>query len=826
MKVLVRIWFREGESTFHLSMWTFILHCAVVTLGITNSATTATVSRSFLTDFDKMDKFTTKSQSKKQRMTIPHFLRTFNGNSVSLSSAFILPVKHRIISQTSNAPNKQLHHPPARNSLPLYKVKQGVNGGLQNGYIAQHPLVHQRGRNDNNTTNTNKVFEMVGPPLALNTQLKGLFHSPKGRVVASASNFSGKANKHSPLTNYSNKGFILAKQLKDTSALREKTPLDEEIIVMGAPLIFTKGNKKFLTISKHTKGKTSNILRNRAAPFHQKAYTPQKLQGVHESKTSLNMLALHNKTTLRNDKDVSSSMSPKNIQNHIPSNGNFHKQENNKVANLLKQNQSKTSSQSESQKETFGNETVVITDNFLPHNVSLKHPDSTYFHKQTPNKSGNQLQSIEQKQTDVFFETELGSNETSKAEGPGKNTTGYQEYNAKENHGSEETNSIFTTIIGDRQENLPPFPEENSEEKNVEDLQIFSDDSGSVSKDRDEGERDGQFQGKPMTSASNQRYMPVDDFGSPFYGNETDEYFKRDALAAHNRYRALHNAPPLQLSRELSAEAEKFAKRLAKVGVAYHEINRNLRKEDEGDNVARGCSEWGGLTSTGAIHRWYSQVCYFNWSKNAIQPEAKNFMQLIWKGTNHMGIGRAFGTRRGLPCTFIVARYRPGVMNAYEMHSNVDSGSFLPSYCDADKDKGLMSTGYPSTFFQKGVAQQFNEPPPDPQSFSNFQNNADPLTSVTFYPLGPWEKTIDSQDESDFTRVQPDEKKLYSLSPRVNVADATLDDDMDDEDNVSITGDDDDWKRTYKSPKVKGHIVVDAKKSTIKKTEKRLKKAG
>ena len=40
MKVLVRIWVREGESTFHLSMWTFILHCAVVTLGITNSATT------------------------------------------------------------------------------------------------------------------------------------------------------------------------------------------------------------------------------------------------------------------------------------------------------------------------------------------------------------------------------------------------------------------------------------------------------------------------------------------------------------------------------------------------------------------------------------------------------------------------------------------------------------------------------------------------------------------------------------------------------------------------------------------------------------------
>ena len=51
-------------------------------------------------------------------------------------------------------------------------------------------------------------------------------------------------------------------------------------------------------------------------------------------------------------------------------------------------------------------------------------------------------------------------------------------------------------------------------------------------------------------------------------------------------------------------EAEKFAKKLARMGVAHHELNRNLRKEGEGDNVARGCSKWGGLTSAGAVHRW------------------------------------------------------------------------------------------------------------------------------------------------------------------------------------------------------------------------------
>ena len=220
------------------------------------------------------------------------------------------------------------------------------------------------------------------------------------------------------------------------------------------------------------------------------------------------------------------------------------------------------------------------------------------------------------------------------------------------------------------------------------------------------------------------------------------------------------------------------------------------------------------------INFMYSQVCYFNWSKSAIQPEAKNFMQLIWKGTSHMGIGRAFGKRRGLPCTFIVARYRPGVMNAFEMDSNVDKGSFLSSYCNADKDEGLMSTGYPSTFFQEGATKQDNQPFPEAQPLGSFQYTAVPPSSVSFVPLGPWEKIMDTQDVRDLSRVQPNTKTLYSLSPRVNLPEATLDDDMDNEDDASITGDDDDWRRTYKSPTDNDDIVIDAKKSTIKKTEK------
>ena len=84
----------------------------------------------------------------------------------------------------------------------------------------------------------------------------------------------------------------------------------------------------------------------------------------------------------------------------------------------------------------------------------------------------------------------------------------------------------------------------------------------------------------------------------------TDDYFRREAIEAHNRYRMIHGAPPLKLDLQLSREAEEFAKQLAKLGRARHDMKAKLRKQSEGENVARGCSEWGGLTASGAVHRW------------------------------------------------------------------------------------------------------------------------------------------------------------------------------------------------------------------------------
>lgn len=40
------------------------------------------------------------------------------------------------------------------------------------------------------------------------------------------------------------------------------------------------------------------------------------------------------------------------------------------------------------------------------------------------------------------------------------------------------------------------------------------------------------------------------------------------------------------------------------MGVVYYEVWENFKREGEGDNVVRGCSEWGGLIVIGVVYRW------------------------------------------------------------------------------------------------------------------------------------------------------------------------------------------------------------------------------
>lgn len=75
----------------------------------------------------------------------------------------------------------------------------------------------------------------------------------------------------------------------------------------------------------------------------------------------------------------------------------------------------------------------------------------------------------------------------------------------------------------------------------------------------------------------------------------------------------------------------------------------------------------------------YDEVCSYNWKKGGHEPEAAHFMQLIWKTTTYLGIGKADIIKNGRPFTYIVARYKPAI--TFDSLKNVLKGRFNPSFC-------------------------------------------------------------------------------------------------------------------------------------------------
>ena len=118
------------------------------------------------------------------------------------------------------------------------------------------------------------------------------------------------------------------------------------------------------------------------------------------------------------------------------------------------------------------------------------------------------------------------------------------------------------------------------------------------------------------------------------------------------------------------------------------------------------------------------------------------------------------GTRLGFPCTFIVARYRPGKMSAFSLDSNVNEGTFLPSYCNADADDSLAR-------YSKSPQSSPQNTVKDDRDFNGiqgFQDSAEPQAGVTFEPMNSWERNVGQIG----VEQQSAEALLNGIFPRVS----------------------------------------------------------
>ncbi|XP_077570601.1 Golgi-associated plant pathogenesis-related protein 1-like [Stigmatopora nigra] len=149
-----------------------------------------------------------------------------------------------------------------------------------------------------------------------------------------------------------------------------------------------------------------------------------------------------------------------------------------------------------------------------------------------------------------------------------------------------------------------------------------------------------------------------------------DASFQNEFLDTHNTYRAQHNAPPMTLSRELNATAQKWADHLLALGALKHSDSK------DGENIFH---KWSSapvkLTGKEAVDSWYSEVKQYNWKSPGYQSKTGHFTQVVWKESMQLGVGLATDGNT----VVVVGQYRPaGNINVEQYFiENVQQGSNL-----------------------------------------------------------------------------------------------------------------------------------------------------
>ena len=139
-----------------------------------------------------------------------------------------------------------------------------------------------------------------------------------------------------------------------------------------------------------------------------------------------------------------------------------------------------------------------------------------------------------------------------------------------------------------------------------------------------------------------------------------------EILEAHNRWRALHQAAPLDWSDELARYAQAWAERLVRQhpGLLLHsEDSGGVRPEARdlgyggwGENLYWGSAlRWSDgrreakldLAAGDVVNSWGNEVEWYDFGTGRCSPQAEDgcghFTQMVWIGTTTVGCGRAFG---------------------------------------------------------------------------------------------------------------------------------------------------------------------------------------
>ncbi len=107
-------------------------------------------------------------------------------------------------------------------------------------------------------------------------------------------------------------------------------------------------------------------------------------------------------------------------------------------------------------------------------------------------------------------------------------------------------------------------------------------------------------------------------------------------LTEHNRYRALHCAPPMTWSKKVAAVAQRWANELRDKNCAFDHNRGTIF----GENLAY-FSPVGSGSAADVVKGWYSEVKLYKFGAPGFSMRTGHFTQVVWKGTTELGCGVA-----------------------------------------------------------------------------------------------------------------------------------------------------------------------------------------
>jgi len=141
---------------------------------------------------------------------------------------------------------------------------------------------------------------------------------------------------------------------------------------------------------------------------------------------------------------------------------------------------------------------------------------------------------------------------------------------------------------------------------------------------------------------------------------EDVDQFEKGVERCHNDLRAQHRVPALHIRYDLSQQARRWAKELARLGRMEHSKDNQF-----GENLAYTTNT--NPTPEEIVQMWYSEKSKYSYKKAKFNPGTGHFTQLVWKDTTHIGVGIA----RSGKSTYIVANYDPPGNYAGRFKDNV-----------------------------------------------------------------------------------------------------------------------------------------------------------